>query len=175
MEQQLIVPYRPHSTCSSNLNRSLRKTFCRGVSHELLYVLEELPFYHSSPSKQLAWAVSTSRAQIRRYRAAFQYLAFGFYQQLKEESGFSWNHHSLFLTYFMEGLCHKFLFQLSSRKWTFLPTNPSASTFMKLRIHNLSCFLFSFGFLSSEPKLVLHYNNSRLHFLVVISPFFHGD
>lgn len=53
--------------------------------------------------------------------------------------------------------------------WSLL-TNPSASTFMKLRIHNLSCFHFSFGFLSSEPKLVLRYNNFHLCFLVIISP-----
>lgn len=131
----------------------------------------------SGTSKQLAPTVLTSHARICFYCAAFRYLAFGFYQQSKEEMATWLQLKSPFLTsnLFTEGLCRKFLFELSSRKWTLLPTNPSASTLTKLRIHNLSCFLFSFGFLSSEPKLVLRYNNSRLCFLVVISPFFPVD
>lgn len=38
---------------------------------------------------------------------------------------------------------------------------------MELGICNLSRFLVSFGFLSSEPKLGLCYNNSLLYFLVL--------
>lgn len=131
-----------------------------------------------APETSLFGLRSLSCAQMRLYWAAFQRLGFSFYQHLKEEMVTWLQLKSPFLiSQFILWRDYAINSSLSStvENGQSLLTNPSASTFTKLRIPNLSCFLPSVGFISSEPKLVLRYNNFHLYFLVVISPFFHVD